>query len=88
VIVALPPFSFTLYVAELNCKVPPGAGSFSMMVSIAVLGEPRVAPPVGLLRVKLIVSLPSYALSSRIGTLKVLFAVSALAQLNVPLVDV
>ena len=43
----LPPSSFTLYVAVLNCKVA-GTGSLSRMVRTAVLGVPRVAPPVAL----------------------------------------
>ena len=37
------------------------------MVSRAVAGLPRVAPPVGLLRVRLTVSLPSKDRSSEIG---------------------
>jgi hypothetical protein len=86
VIVTLPAFSFTLYVAELNWIVP--GGGTSIMVNTAVLGEPSVAPPVGLLSVRLTVSLPSVALSVKIGTLNVLLAVSPLAQLNVPLLEV
>ena len=82
VIVALATFSATLYVAALNCNVPPAA-SLSVMVSTAVLGLPSVAPPVGLLRVRLTVSFASAVVSLMIGMLTVLFAVSPLAKLTV-----
>ena len=83
VIVAVLPFSATLYVAALNCNVPAGAASLSVIVSTAVLGLPSVAPPVGLVRARLTVSFPSAAVSSKIGMLTVLFAVSPLAKLTV-----
>ena len=53
------------------------------MVSTAVLGLPSVAPPVGLLRVRLTVSFASAVVSLMIGMLTVLFAVSPLAKLTV-----
>jgi hypothetical protein len=57
------------------------------MVSTAVAWLPSVAPPVGLLSVRLIVSLPSTTVSLMIGTVKVLL-VSPAAKVNVPLVAV
>jgi len=41
------------------------------MISVAVLGEPRVAPLVGLLRVRFTVSSPSIMVSWRMGMTKV-----------------
>lgn len=65
-----------------------GAVSSSVMVSLAVAGEPSVAPPVGLLRDRFTVSAPSTAVSFAIVTVKVRFAASPLAQLNTPLAAV
>jgi hypothetical protein len=64
------------------------AESFSITVRTAVPGEPNAAPPVGLLRVRLTVSLASYIASSMIETLKLLLDVSPFAQLKAPLVAV
>jgi hypothetical protein len=58
-----------------------------MMVSVAAVGVPRVAPPVGLVRVRLTVSLPSTSVSLMIGMVKVLL-VSPMPKLSVPLVAV
>jgi hypothetical protein len=57
------------------------AVSLSTMVNTAVLGEPSVTPPDGLLKVKLRVSLPSTKVSLMIGTVKVLL-VSLVAKLS------
>src|SRR5437867_1939010 len=68
--------------------VGPVAGSLSTMVRTAVLGEPRVAPPVGPLSVRFTVSLPSTRKSSRIGTETVLVTESPSAKLTVMVVAV
>src|SRR5258708_15191356 len=54
-----------------------------VMVSTAVAGEPKVALPVGLLNVRLTVSLPATVLLTLTGTLTVLAAVSPAAKLTV-----
>jgi hypothetical protein len=81
-VVASPP----LELATLNCTV--GAGSLSVIVTVALDGLPRVAPPVGLDSVTVNVSFNSSRVSFVIGTENVLLAVSPLAQLNVPLTEV
>src|SRR5215470_9940050 len=60
-----------------------GGVSFSVMVSTAVLGEPRVAPPVGLLRVRLTVLFTSKTVLSMMGMVTVLLAVSPSAKVTV-----
>ena len=60
----------------------------SVMVSTAVLGVPSVAPPLGLLKVRLTVSFASAVVSLMIGMLMVLFAVSPSAKLTVGLAAV
>ena len=57
--------------------------SSSVIVKTAVLRLPSVAPPVGLLSVRLTVSFPSASVSFRIGILTVLFVVSPSAKLTV-----
>ena len=64
-----------------------GAVSLSMIVNVAVVWLPSVAPPVGLLRVRLTVSFPSTSVSLVIGTVNVLL-VSPAANVNVPVVAV
>ena len=54
--------------------MPGWATSLSVMVNRAVPGLPSVAPPVGLLKVRLTVSLPSTRASLLIGMVKVLLA--------------
>jgi hypothetical protein len=78
--------SLPLELAALNCTV--GDGSSSVIVTIARSLCPKVAPPVGFDKVRLIVSLGSFRLSFMIGIENVLPAVSPLAQLNVPLLEV
>src|SRR5262249_8044727 len=65
-----------------------GSVSLSMMVSVALVGVPSVAPPVALVSVRTTVSLPSTRLSSRIGTVNVLLALSPAAQGSVSLTAV
>ena len=79
-------------VATTDCVNPvgsttPGDESLSTIVNDADAGLPSVAPPVGLLSVKVSVSLPSTALSSRTATVNVLLA-SPVAKVSVPLAAV
>ena len=55
------------------------------MVTVALLGLPSVAPPVGPLRVTANVSLPSISVSLGTVTVNVLGAVSPFAHERVPL---
>ena len=52
--------------------MPSGAGSLSMMVKTALARVPKLAPPVGLLRLSSTVSLDSLMVSLRMGTATVL----------------
>jgi hypothetical protein len=79
-------------VATTDCVNPvgsttPGDESLSTMVNTTDAGLPSVAPPVGLLNVKVTVSLPSTAVSSRTVTVNVLLA-SPSAKVSVPLAAV
>ena len=58
--------------------------SLSIIVNVAALGVPMVAPPVALVKVRLTVSSPSKMLSSRIVTVKSLLPLSPAFQLSVP----
>ena len=80
VVVTVPPRAM---LGGLTLSVGVAPPLLSAMVSTAVLGLPRVAPPVGLLRVRLTVSFASTVVSLMIGMLMVLFAVSPLAKLTV-----
>ena len=62
----------------------PVATSSSVMVTVAVAGAPRVAPPVGELRVTKKVSGPSTRVSLMIGTVKDLGEASPFSQASVP----
>ena len=59
-----------------------------MIVTVALDGLPSVAPPVGLDSVTVVVSSTSSRASFVIETMNVLFAVSPLVQLKVPLAAV
>ncbi len=100
VTVIVPEFSSTPYVAPAKDSVPFGLtdeeempvvvddeepDSSSLMLSVAVLGEPRSALLVGFVSERVAVSLPSVDVSLIILTVKVLL-VSLLAKVNVPLV--
>jgi hypothetical protein len=65
VIVATPP-STTAQLNWPNWTVP--AGSSSSIVTVATLGVPRIAPPVGFTRATVKVSAPSLTVSLTIGT--------------------
>ncbi len=63
--------------------VPTGAASSLAMVSVAA-AVPRAAPPVGLERVRITVSLLSTVVSPAMVTVKVLLALSPSLQLREP----
>ena len=87
-IVADVPFSATVYAAMLSSTVPAGgSGSSSVIVRIAVLGLPSVAPTAPE-SVRLTVSSPSHVESSRIATVNVFDTASPSPKLIVPDVDV
>jgi len=73
--------------ALLNWKAPGWATSSSTMVKVAVAWLPSVAPPVGVSRKRLTVSLPSTRESSAMGIVNDL-VVSPTPKLRVPLVAV
>ena len=65
-----------------------GFESLSLIVIVATEGELKMAPPVGLLMVRLKVSaVPSYKLSSMIG-IEIVLLNSPAAKVSVPLVAV
>ena len=66
----------------------PGTTSLSVMVTVAVEGVPRVAPPVGPPSVTPKVFDPLISCSSVTGTLIVFTVLSPAAQFSVPLLAV
>ncbi|MFZ2197100.1 MAG: hypothetical protein WAV13_05155 [Thermodesulfovibrionales bacterium] len=82
-VTAMVPVSFTLaWLAAVHCTV--GAESSSVIVTVALLSAPSVAPPVGVESVTVKVSFVSSIVSCVIGTVKVLFAISPSAHDSVP----